>query len=106
MQDRRPQTGTQPAGIDIAYGRAPLAPEADRLRATARWNRNKAAGANKAAEYEDRRAREARNDFTAGKHRAAAADLRIDAVRCRLNAAECDTVRAELLLAAEQKEAA
>lgn len=65
--------------IDIAYGRAPMAPEADRLRATARWNRNKAVDHRRARRHEDE-------------------------VRCRMNAVECDTVRAELL--AQQKEAA
>lgn len=57
---------------DIAYGRSPLAPEADRLRATARWNVKAAAEARRKRRYNDE-------------------------IRYRLNAAECDTRRAELL---------
>jgi hypothetical protein len=62
----------RPSSADIAYGRSPLAPEADRLRATARWNVKAAAEARRKRRHADE-------------------------VRYRLNATKCDTRRAELL---------
>lgn len=90
---------------DIAYGRAPIAPLHEVLRATARWNTAKAASTASAAEHEDRRAAGASKPYIAGKHRNVAAELRADGVRYRLNAAECDTVRAEMLVQGERRAA-
>ena len=72
--------------VDIAYGRAPMAPLGERLHAAADWNQRAAEAADKSAAAHRRRAR-----ITLAAERAA------DAARHRLNVVECHTTLAGLL---------
>lgn len=90
---------TSTTAVDIAYGRAPLAAYDRILAAVARWNVIEAAGENrtardliKDAERNERRGQTWRASEARGKAAAHAAN----AVRHRLNAAECETVLAEM----------
>ena len=72
--------------VDIAYGRAPMAPLGERLSAAADWNLRAADAADKSAAAHRRRA-----------HVNLAAQRAADAARHRMNVVECRTALAEAL---------
>lgn len=72
--------------VDIAYGRAPMAPLGERLRAVADWNLRAAEAADKSAAAHLRRA-----------HVNLAAQRFAAAARHRMNVVECRTALAEAL---------